>query len=176
MGKHKRKIQLTIFIAALMVFGYTVASSVMGGEERPPAAGDRIAHFKLETLGGGTVDTKELSGRPIVLNFWGTFCPPCVREIPALQRMYEKYADEGVVIVGVNLGEKPIVRVEQFAARFGVTYPIALDPDLEVRDRYGVRWYPTTFFIDASGVVTEVKEGEMTEEFIDTAIRRLIGQ
>lgn len=174
MGKHKRKIQLTIFLAMLLVVGYTVASSVMSEEERPPAAGDRIAHFELEALGGGTVDTKELSGRPVVLNFWGTFCPPCVEETPALQRMYEKYEDHGVVIVGVNLGEKPVVRVEQFAERFGVTYPIALDPDLDVRNRYGVRSYPTTFFIDASGVVKEVKEGGMSEGYIDSAIRRLI--
>jgi len=174
MGKHKRKIQLAILFAMLLVFVYTIATSVFGGEEAPPAVGDKIAHFQLEALGGGTVDTIELSGRPIVLNFWGTFCPPCVEETPALQRMYEKYADQGVVIVGVNLGEKPVVRIQQFADRFGVTYPIALDPDLAVRNRYGVRLYPTTFFIDASGVVKEVMEGQMTEGYIDSAIRRLI--
>lgn len=174
MGKHRRRVQLIIFAFVLVVVGYTVAGSIFVQEERPPEVGGAIADFQLETLAGETVNTKELAGRPIVVNFWGTFCPPCVEETPALQRVYEKYQSQGVVLLGVNLGEKPVVRVSQFAERFGVTYPILLDPELDVRDRYGVRHYPTTFFIDATGVVREVKVGGMSEGYIEAAIRRLL--
>ncbi|TLS53055.1 redoxin domain-containing protein [Paenibacillus antri] len=176
MGKHRRWIQISIFAFVLLIVGYTVAGSLFKGEERPPEAGDPVAPFELEALGGGMVGTETYKGRPMVVNFWGTFCPPCVEETPALQRMYEKYEDQGVVILGVNLGEKPAVRIEQFVDRFGVTYPVLLDPDLDVRDRYGVRSYPTTFFVDASGVVREVKVGGMTEGYIEAGIRRLLQQ
>ncbi|WP_324891803.1 redoxin domain-containing protein [Paenibacillus sp.] len=174
MGKHRRSIQLSIFAFVLLVVGYTVATSAFGGEERPPEVGDRLAPFALASLEGGTIGTDEFKGKPIVINFWGTFCPPCVEETPALQRMHEKYAEQGVVILGVNLGEKPVVRVEQFVDRFGVTYPILLDPELDVRDRYGVRSYPTTFFVDSAGVVREVKVGGMTEGYMDSVIGQLV--
>jgi len=176
MGKHRRWIQLSIFAFVLLIVGYTVAGSLFEEEERPPDVGDPVAAFALESLAGGTIGTGDYAGRPMVVNFWGTFCPPCVEETPALQRMYEKYEDQGVVILGVNLGEKPVVRVEQFVDRFGVTYPVLLDPELDVRDRYGVRQYPTTFFVDASGVVREVKIGGMTEGYIEAGIQRLLRQ
>jgi peroxiredoxin len=174
MGKHRKWIQLSIFAFVLLVVGVTVASSVFGGKEKPPEAGDMLAPFELEALEGGMLRTADFKGRPMVVNFWGTFCPPCVEETPALQRMYEKYQDQGVVMLGVNLGEKPVVRVEQFVERFGVTYPVLLDPELTVRDRYGVRSYPTTFFIDASGKVREVKIGGMAEGYIESQIKQLI--
>ncbi|HZG85201.1 redoxin domain-containing protein [Paenibacillus sp.] len=176
MGKHKKWIQLSIFAFVLLIAAYTVAGSVFGDEERPPEVGDPVAPFQLASLDGEKLGPASYAGRPTVINFWGTFCPPCVEETPALQRMYEKYEEQGVVIIGVNLGEKPVVRVEQFAKQFGVTYPILLDPDLAVRDRYGVRSYPTTFFVDASGVVREVKVGGMTEGYIEAAIQRLLQQ
>ncbi|MCI3920247.1 redoxin domain-containing protein [Paenibacillus sp. TRM 82003] len=174
MGKGKKRIQVTIFAFVLLIVGYTVATTVFGGDERPPEVGDAVAPFKLEALGGESIGTSDYKGRPMIINFWGTFCPPCVEETPALQRMYEKYKDQGVVILGVNLGEKPVVRVEQFADRFDVTYPILLDPELEVRDRYGVRSYPTTYFVDASGTVRTIMVGGMSEGYMESQIRSLL--
>lgn len=174
MGKHRKKIQVSIFAFVLLVVGYTVSASVFGGETRPPAVGDSLAPFELEAIGGERIGTSDFRGQPMIVNFWGTFCPPCVEETPALQRMYEKYKDQGVVILGVNLGERPVVRVEQFVERFDVTYPVLLDPDLEVRDRYGVRSYPTTYFIDASGKVKTIRVGGMSEGYIESQIRSLL--
>lgn len=174
MGKYRRWIQLSIFAAVLVIVAYTVAMNLLGKEEEPPEVGDKIIAFELEGLNGEMISTDQYKGRPMVINFWGTFCPPCVEETPALQRMYEKYKDQGVVILGVNLGEKDLIRVNQFVEQFGVTYPILLDPELYVRDRYGVRSYPTTFFVDASGTVREVKIGGMTEGYIDSAIQSII--
>lgn len=174
MGKHRKWIQLSIFVFVLLVVGVTATNALMRGEDKPPEVGDTAPSFELETLGGGTADLSEYRGKPVVINFWGTFCPPCVEETPALQRMYEKYEEQGVAILGVNLAEKPIVRIEQFVERFDVSYPVLLDPELAVRDRYGVRSYPTTFFVDAEGVVREIKVGGMTEGYIEANIRKLL--
>ncbi|TLS52513.1 redoxin domain-containing protein [Paenibacillus antri] len=174
MGRHRKRIQASIFFFVLLVVGYTVTTSVFDRKETPPSVGDPVAAFSLETLNGGTLGPDDFKGQPMVINFWGTFCPPCVEETPALQRMYDKYKDQGIVILGINLGEKPIVRIQNFTERFGVTYPILLDPDLEIRDRYGVRSYPTTFFVDESGRVVEVKVGGMSEGYIESRILRLL--
>lgn len=171
--KHKRWLQLSIFSFVLVVVGYTLAGSLFGSDDAPPEVGDPAPDFRLETLAGDAVGPSHYRGGPVIINFWGTFCPPCVEETPALQRMYEKYKDQGVVMLGVNLGE-PLVSVEQFTERFGVTYPVLLDPDLVVRDRYGVKYYPTTFFVDREGIVREVKIGGMTEGFIEEKILQLL--
>lgn len=176
MGKSKKRLQITIFVVVLLIAGYTVAGGAFKGDPKPPEAGHTVPAFTLTGLDEQTYDISDFRGKPVVVNFWGTFCPPCVEETPALQRMYEKYKDEGVVILGVNLGEKPIVRVENFTKRFGVTYPILLDPELEIRDRYAVRSYPTTFFVDAKGIIREIKVGGMTEGFMETQIRKLLSE
>lgn len=112
MGKNKKLIQLSIFSFVLIVVLYTLAGNIFDDKERPPAVGDQALTFELESLEGGNIGLASYEDQPIVINFWGTFCPPCVEETPALQRLYEKYNDQGVVILGINLGEKPVVRVE----------------------------------------------------------------
>jgi len=176
MGKYKKSIQLSLFGFVLLVVIYTVATSVFSDEGAPPEVGQQLPQFDAELLSGGTLQLEAYEGRPLVINFWGTFCPPCVEETPALQRLYEKYQDQGVELIGINLGEQPIVRIEQFVNRFDVTYPIVLDPELRIRDKYGVRSYPTTFFIDRTGTIQEIKVGGMTEGFIESRILMLLKQ
>ncbi|WP_274364468.1 redoxin domain-containing protein [Paenibacillus thermotolerans] len=176
MGKYKKRLQIAIFAVVLLIAGYTVAGGAFQDDKKPPEAGDRVPSFALEDLKGEQVSISDYRGKIAVINFWGTFCPPCVEETPALQRMYEKYKDEGVAIIGVNLGEKPLVRVTNFVDRFNVTYPILLDPELDIRDRFGVRSYPTTFFVDADGTVQEIKVGGMTEGYMEMEIRKLLGK
>ncbi|WP_199623173.1 TlpA disulfide reductase family protein [Paenibacillus alkalitolerans] len=176
MGSSKKRLQIAIFAVVLLIAGYTVAGGAFQGDPKPPETGQKVPAFSLTGLDEQTYDPAKLKGKPLVINFWGTFCPPCVEETPALQRMYEKYKEDGVVILGVNLGEKPLVRVKNFTDRFGVSYPVLLDPELEVRDRYGVRSYPTTFFVDAEGVIREIKVGGMTEGYIESRILKLLNK
>lgn len=175
-GKYKKRLQIAIFAVVLLIAGYTVAGGAFQAEDNPPEAGDRVPSFTLDDVDGEKVSIADYRGKAAVINFWGTFCPPCVEETPALQRMYEKYKDEGVEIIGVNLGEKPLVRITNFVDRFGVTYPILLDPELDVRDRFGVRSYPTTFFVDADGNIQEIKVGGMTEGYMEMQIRKLLAE
>jgi cytochrome c biogenesis protein CcmG, thiol:disulfide interchange protein DsbE len=124
-----------------------------------PAVGYAAPDFTLTTLDGEPLNLAALRGTPVVLNFWATWCEPCQRELPALQATAERYADD-VLIIGIDEGEAAPT-VQAFVDQFGLTYPIALDPQFDVGDQYNVRGMPTTFFIDGDGVIRHLWMGEM---------------
>jgi cytochrome c biogenesis protein CcmG, thiol:disulfide interchange protein DsbE len=127
--------------------------------------------FSLPMLsGGGTLSSKDLRGRPVVLNFWASWCDPCRREMPALQRVHEHY--EGRVhIVGVDVQDAP-ANAKEFANEIGVKYPLVVadSDDPLVRELNVASGLPRTFFIDERGRLTgDEVLGEITEQqLIDT--------
>jgi thiol-disulfide isomerase/thioredoxin len=169
----RRRIQYVVFLCVLGAIGVVVAQSVFR-ERATYSVGDALPPFQVELLDGSQFHAEKREKRPLIINFWGSFCPPCVEETPLLQRMYVQYAPQGLDILGINLGEKPIVRIESFVQQYGVTYPIGLDPHLLVRDVFGVRQYPTTFFIGADGRLQDVYVGGMTEDVLTTRIDALL--
>ncbi len=132
--------------------------------------GEAAPDFSLPTLDGGADNLRNYRGRVVILNFWGSTCPPCRAEIPDLQATYAELRGRGLVVVGVNWGESGETAAA-LAREFGLTYPILLDGDLTVSGKYGVRSTPTTFIIDRQGVVRErITGGPLTR----TAVRRLV--
>lgn len=115
--------------------------------------------FTLTTLAGDTFDLSAAQGKPVVLNFWATWCGPCQRELPALQAAAERYGDR-VLIVGVDQGEEPAT-VQHYVDQLGLTFSIPLDAEFAVSEQYHVRGLPTTFFIDPQGVIRQMWLGEM---------------
>jgi peroxiredoxin len=115
--------------------------------------------FTLQTLDGGTFRLSEQRGKPVVLNFWATWCGPCQNELPAVQKAAAHFGDD-VVFVGVDQGEKADV-VQSFADKLGLTFTIPMDGDGAVGYDYNVQGLPTTFFIDRHGVVKSLWMGEM---------------
>jgi peroxiredoxin len=97
-----------------------------------------------------------------VVNFWATWCPACRQELPALQSASQRYQDRGVILLGVDVRENAEA-VRQFAMQSGLTYPLLLDHDGSVADRYQVRGIPTTVFLDAEGVLRARHVGPLTE-------------
>lgn len=160
MKKNKRWIQIVILAAIVVVGGYTIGSSLWDEKEtKIVRVGDKAPNFSVEGLDGKTYRLSDYRGTTVVLNFWGSFCPPCVNEMPLLDDIYEANADHAVVL-GVNLDEARLT-VESFVRRTGVTFPILLD-DETIQRMYGVIQYPTTFVIDAEGVITRKVESEIT--------------
>jgi thiol-disulfide isomerase/thioredoxin len=106
-----------------------------------------------------------------VINFWATWCDPCRREMPALQATADHYADE-VVVLGIDQGEAPAT-VAAFVAEYGLTYPILLDDDFTVGNGYNLRGMPTTFFIDAEGVIRHLWVGEMNRITLAEGIAKI---
>jgi len=113
--------------------------------------------FTLSTLDGKQVNLSDYRGKVVMLNFWYTKCPPCREETPALQQVYQQFADKGLVILGVNVrqNEQPGAAGDQdiraFAEQFGVTYPIVIDSNRDVAMAYQIYPLPTSIFIDPNG-------------------------
>jgi thiol-disulfide isomerase/thioredoxin len=120
--------------------------------------------FVLDNLDGEPVRLSDFRGQPLFLNFWATWCGPCRREMPAFQAFLEAQGADGALILTVDDAETPEV-IRAFFAEIGVeNIPVVIDPDSEIRSRYGVFNLPTTFLIDAAGIVRAIKLGEMTLE------------
>ena len=115
-------------------------------------AGKQAPAFSLKQLGGGRVSLADLRGQVVVLSFWTASCPPCHLEAPHLQRLHEKYRERGVRFVGVT-PLTPLEEMRGFVTRYGLTYPVAVDPGEKVVSRYGLRGYPALVLLDRRGVV-----------------------
>ena len=131
-------------------------------EEGSPLVGQRAPDFALLDPQGEPVRLSDLRGRPVVINFWATWCEPCREEMPALQRLYAE-RDGGVAVVAVNFRETPDAAAA-FVRELGLTFPVALDRQGEVAARYGVRGLPSSFFVDGGGVVRAVHFGPLDEQ------------
>jgi peroxiredoxin len=146
----------------------------MGTGAAAPAVGRSAADFNLVGLDGQTVSLKGLRGKVVVLNFWATWCPPCIAEMGNLEKSYQTHSNDGVVVVGVNQGEKP-EDVKGFTEIYRLSFPMALDRQMQVGDLYRIRNLPTTIFIDRQGVITEIHVGgPMSGEFVEGRIAGLL--
>jgi len=172
MRRNRKWVQIAILIAILLIGGYTIGSSLFA-EESIPREGSEPPAFSLLGLDGKTYSLQDYKGRPVIVNFWGTWCDPCKREMPAIQSQYEKWKDRGLEVLSLNLDESRVT-VQSFVQQNGLTFPILFDKDLHMRDRYAVRSYPTTFFIDSSGKIAKIAPGEMTEAFIEQTVRTIL--
>ncbi len=114
--------------------------------------GDRAPGFELADDGGIGVSLGDYAGKVVLLNFWATWCAPCVREIPSLNRLYERFADKGFVVLAVSVDEDE-EQYRQFLDNRGVSFPTARDPQREVSSRYGTAKYPESYLIDRGGKV-----------------------
>lgn len=135
--------------------------------------GSLAPDFTLTTLDGEDLTLSDLRGRPVVVNFWATWCPPCRAEIPALDQAGRELGGD-VVILGVDVQEDPAA-VAAFAAEIGMRYPVALDETAAVARAYRVRAFPTTYFIDSRGVVVDVISGPLNVPLLYTRLAELEG-
>ena len=126
---------------------------------------DEIApDFTLQNSAGETVRLSDLRGKSVVINFWATWCGPCVREMPALQRYQDKYPD--FVLLGIDEGEKA-EEVRKFTDKMKITYQILVDEKGTVANLYKVMIMPTTYFVDKDGVILARHFGYMGEEQLE---------
>lgn len=127
-------------------------------------------------MGGGTLELSELRGQVVMINFWASWCPPCREEMPAIQRVYEEFKDQGLVVVGINTTYQDHERdAIAFVEEFMLTFPIVMDWDGAVSDRYQLRGLPSTYFIDRQGVIgSVVVGGPMSEALIRSTVENLI--
>src|SRR5207249_6151234 len=116
-------------------------------------AGKTARNFPLE-IAGKPAHLTDLKGRVVVLNFWATWCPPCVEETPSLEKFAEQMRPAGVTVIGVSVDQDQEA-IEKFALAFHLTFSIARDPDQVLAGRYGTFKFPETYILDRSGRVAE---------------------
>lgn len=131
-----------------------------------PEVNSPAPDFNLQSVAGETIRLSDLRGRPVLINFWATWCAPCRIEMPSLQDRFETYTEEGLAILAVDFDE-PAETVLAFGAEFGLTFDLLLDPGGKIQDLFRIRGYPTSFFLDEQGVIKVVHIGVMTEGQLD---------
>ncbi len=134
--------------------------------EVAPKQGALAPDFTLFNLEGEQITLSEHRGHPLMINLWATWCAPCRIEMPYIQDRFERYADQGFHVLAVDFNEAPSL-VEEFRDEFGLTFEVLLDPGAEVQELYRNRSYPSSFFIDANGVIQVQHIGVMTEGQLD---------
>lgn len=144
-------------------YGFGFASMTKDASDTiGPEVGAQAPDFELERIDGGTLHLSDLRGKPVLVNFWATWCAPCVLEMPNIQKYYEKYPGQ-FEVVAVNADES-LRSVDKFVKDIGVTFPVVLDPGLKVQALYRPRGLPTSFLIDAEGRVRTQHIGLMSEK------------
>lgn len=129
--------------------------------------------FTVQTLTGDRFNLYENLGKPIFLNFWATWCGPCVAEMPDMEKLHQALGDS-ILIVGIDLGESADT-VQQFVQDRGFTYTFVLDPQREVGNAYEVSGIPVSVFLDANGLVVRQFVGQQDYETFLAAARQAIG-
>jgi cytochrome c biogenesis protein CcmG/thiol:disulfide interchange protein DsbE len=122
-------------------------------------AGDRAPEFSIKADNGRTVSARDFGGKLLILNFWATWCEPCVQEVPSLNMLQRQLASKGLVVLGVSEDKDPKA-YQDFLNRFHVTYMTARDPGVSIKPKYGTVQIPESYLIDTNGRVVEKIVGE----------------
>lgn len=190
----KRRFSVGLLVFMLIpLFGLVVAVLMLVAEDQraaseisstlpPPIPGimnGPAIDFSVQTLDGQTVSLADYRGRVVFLNFWATWCPPCVEELPALERFAQAQAqlDSGAVVLASNNTESP-EQIRAFLSENGITLDgvrVLLDSDSRIYQQYGVVRLPTTWVIDREGVLRAVKFGEFDDATLQAYLTEVEG-
>ncbi len=152
---------------------YVVAGTL---EPHITNAGDTAPNFKVTADNGKTITRDNFGGKLLVLNFWASWCPPCVTETPSLEQFARTMAPQGVVVVAISQDRKEDA-YKKFIERFNITFETARDPSADIAASYGTFQIPETYLIDKNGKVIEKvisNQDWMDPEFL-ARVRKMIG-
>lgn len=146
MNKRLIAILVMILTSGLLIIGCAT------GSEPIAAVSEAAPDFQLQNLDGQPISLSDFKGKPVLINFWATWCGPCVSEMPYIQEIHEEWPDKGLVVLAINIGDSSS-EVEQFLQNHNLSLPVLLDTKKVVAQRYSIRAIPTTFFLDKDGMI-----------------------
>lgn len=168
-------------VGALVMGGLWIAASRLPPSDLAetlavPQAGFLAPEFTLPSLSGEPIALADLRGHPILINLWASWCLPCRAEMPAIQRVYDEYRDQGFIVLAVNMTlQDSQAGAQAFVDEFDFTFPVLLDVDGDVARLYRLRGLPSSFFVDAFGTIQEVLiGGPMDEALLASRVQQLL--
>ena len=180
-------------VAAAAVAGAIVLIQLLGGGAESAAIIDPVRNertqglgvsasvsqlapnFEAQDLDGNIIRLSDFQGKPVILNFWATWCTSCRAEIPALQRVFDERKNEGLEVIGIGWGERNVGTARSYMKDLDATYIVAMDPTGDIGDAYRVFGLPLTLAIDKDGVIRESVNGELTYEAFDQFAQLVLG-
>jgi len=167
---------LVLLTGACSKDGDEAASFRSAGVESAPEMGRPAPDVGFVSLGGEKLRLSDYAGKPVFLNLFATWCPPCRAEMPSMQKLYERAAGDGLVMLAVSAEDRDVV--EKFVRDNGFTFTVGVDPDRSVMDAYRVRAIPATFLIDRHGTIVYQHVGylDWTSDEATRQINALLGK
>jgi cytochrome c biogenesis protein CcmG/thiol:disulfide interchange protein DsbE len=129
--------------------------------------------FTLALLDGGSFQLGAHKGKPVLINFFASWCLPCREEMPAIERIVQEYRPRGVVFLGISTDDTD-ANAGDFVKKHGVTFPTGIDKSTDIQKSYGLYGIPTTYFIDRQGMVGYFHSGSVTEELMRNELDKLL--
>jgi len=153
---------ITLVSLLILVVGMSGCASSPEPAANPPEipqatihgteVGDLAPDIELLNLSEETVSLTDFRDKPVMVNFWASWCGPCVVEMPHIQRVHDDWKEKGLVILAVNSGESS-AKAKEFIQYYGYSFPVLLDSQGIVSQEYKIRFFPTSYFIDKDGII-----------------------
>jgi peroxiredoxin len=147
-------------LVLLLILGGVAIFALRLRQPHPVDIGERAPDFTLPALTQGSLSLHDFGRQVVVLNFWATWCPPCVEETPSLEKFAEQMRLQGVAVMGVSV-DQDVAALQTFVAQQHLSFPILRDPNQSVANHYGTFKFPETYIIDQNGKVAEKLIGAM---------------
>jgi cytochrome c biogenesis protein CcmG, thiol:disulfide interchange protein DsbE len=178
-GPRLRRLPLPVLVVAAVTPLVLLAALVIVLAARlptvsPTAPGAAAPDFTLTGLDGEPIALADLRGHPVVVNFWASWCGPCVEEFPLLRDAAARHADSGLVVVGI-VNEDRVESALRFMADHGATWSAAMDPGGRVAAAYGILGVPETYFIDRDGRIAARQIGQFTAASLEEKLAAITG-
>lgn len=148
----------------------TITATAMGSA---PKTGKAAPDFELKQIDGTTVRLSDLKGKPVWINFWASWCPPCRAENPDIDEVYNKYKADGLVLVAPAIGEGRD-SIAAYMERADLHYPVGADPTTQIAANYRVLGIPTHIFIDRDGIISEIRVGAMSQKTMEKKLSKIM--
>ncbi|OFV98283.1 MAG: hypothetical protein A3F68_03505 [Acidobacteria bacterium RIFCSPLOWO2_12_FULL_54_10] len=173
-------LSLLVFAAVIVQFSKKPSETIVAPGDQPAEAevpsirGTVVADFEIEDVNGAKIRRADLVGKVLLVNFWATWCAPCLIEIPWFIEFQEKYGPQGLQVIGVSLDDDDIDKVKTYMQEHKMNYIVAMGDEKMTETFSGVIGLPTTFIVDRDGKFYSQHRGLVSKEIIETELKQLL--